>query len=33
LAAFVVGAGIYLFGLAWFGLVEVIFFAIRGGAQ
>ncbi len=26
-----IGVGIYLFGLIWFGLVELIFFSIRGG--
>lgn len=32
LVTFAIGAGIYLFGLIWFGLVELIFFSIRGGA-
>lgn len=32
LATLAVGAGIYLFGLIWFGLVELIFFSVRGGA-
>jgi type II secretory pathway pseudopilin PulG len=31
LPTFVVGVGIYLFGLVWFGLVEIIFFVMRGG--
>ncbi len=32
LVTLAIGAGIYLFGLIWFGLVELIFFSIRGGA-
>jgi hypothetical protein len=32
LVTLAIGAGIYLFGLTWFGLVELIFFSIRGGA-
>jgi hypothetical protein len=32
LFTFLVGAGIYLFGLVWFGLVELIFLSMRGGA-
>jgi hypothetical protein len=32
LIALVTGAGVYLFGLAWFGLVEIIYFFVRGGA-
>ena len=32
LATLAVGVGIYLFGLVWFGLVELIFFSVRGGA-
>jgi len=32
LATLAVGVGIYLFGLIWFGLVELIFFSVRGGA-
>jgi hypothetical protein len=31
LPTFVVGVGIYLMGLLWFGLVELIFFLTRGG--
>jgi hypothetical protein len=31
LITLVVGLGIYLFGLAWFALVEIIFFSLRGG--
>jgi len=31
LITLVVGGGIYLFGLAWFALVEIIFFSVRGG--
>jgi hypothetical protein len=27
-----IGLGIYLFGLTWFGLVEIIFYSMRGGA-
>jgi len=32
LVTFLIGLGIYLFGLIWFGLVELIFGIIRGGA-
>lgn len=32
LATLAIGAGIYLFGLIWFGLVELIFFSVREGA-
>ncbi len=32
LVTLAIGAGIYLFGLIWFGLVELIFFSMRGGA-
>jgi hypothetical protein len=32
LLTFVVGVGIYIVGLVWFGLVELIFFLLRGGA-
>lgn len=32
LVTLAIGVGIYLFGLAWFGLVELIFFSVRGGA-
>lgn len=31
LVTFGIGVGIYLFGLVWFGLVEIIFFFVRGG--
>jgi len=31
LVTLAIGAGIYLFGLIWFGLVELIFFSVRGG--
>ena len=31
LVTFVIGLGIYLVGLVWFGLVEIIFFIMRGG--
>ena len=33
LLTLVIGSGIYLFGLTWFGLVELIFFLVRGGAR
>ena len=32
LVTLAIGAGIYLFGLIWFGLVELIFYSVRGGA-
>ena len=32
LVTLAIGVGIYLFGLIWFGLVELIFFSMRGGA-
>ena len=32
LVTLAIGAGIYLFGLTWFGLVEIIFFSLRAGA-
>lgn len=32
LVTLAIGIGIYLFGLIWFGLVELIFFSMRGGA-
>jgi len=32
LATLAIGAGIYLIGLVWFGLVELIFLIVRGGA-
>jgi len=32
LVTLAIGVGIYLFGLIWFGLVELIFFSVRGGA-
>jgi hypothetical protein len=31
LVTFAIGMGIYLFGLIWFGLVEIIFYFVRGG--
>jgi hypothetical protein len=31
LVTFTIGMGIYLFGLIWFGLVEIIFYFVRGG--
>jgi hypothetical protein len=31
LVTFFIGVGIYLFGLIWFGLVEIIFFTMRAG--
>ena len=31
LVTFGIGVGIYLFGLVWFGLVEIIFYFVRGG--
>ena len=31
LVTLAIGVGIYLFGLIWFGLVELIFFSMRGG--
>lgn len=31
LVTLAIGVGIYLFGLVWFGLVELIFFSMRGG--
>ena len=32
LVTLAIGVGIYFFGLIWFGLVELIFFSMRGGA-
>ena len=32
LVTLAIGVGFYLFGLTWFGLVEHIFFSVRGGA-
>lgn len=31
LVTLAIGIGIYVFGLIWFGLVEIIFFSVRGG--
>ena len=33
LVTFAFGVAIYLFGLTWFGLVEIIFYSLRAGAQ